>query len=172
MIRPISCRFDCDISDDCICLRCDSPKPFLYRNNESKGRFLSKTCDARFSPEESCFCPVKLYYIYREFMMDFFSMDINILLKYVSSLKFSKHKAHVIFLHLNPNVYLGLFLHKISQVLKDLYNISISHCQISNHCKTAVICINSFADLHPYEKGMVFTSDEIRIKIRSVKTYI
>ena len=36
------------------------PKPFLYRNNGSKGQFLCKICDAGFSPDESRFSSVKL----------------------------------------------------------------------------------------------------------------
>ena len=133
-IRPISRRSECDIPDSCTCPRCDAPKPFLYKNNGSKGQLLCKICDARFSPDESRFsavklrCPhcgntlvpkkdrkhfivhkcvnpkcsyylhnlkkvdkadlkedygrnkYKLHYIYREFTMDFFSMDLKMLL--------------------------------------------------------------------------------------------
>ena len=129
-IRPVSRRSDCDIPDDCTCPRCDAPKPFLYKNNGSKGQLLCKVCAARFSPAESRFsslklrcphcgntlvpkkerkhfilhkcvnskCPYylhnlrkvdkddlkedyaknkyKLHYIYREFTMDFFRMDL------------------------------------------------------------------------------------------------
>ena len=49
MIRPISRRSDCHIPDDCSCPRCDAPKPFLYKNNGSKGQLLCKICDTRFS---------------------------------------------------------------------------------------------------------------------------
>ena len=59
-IRPISRRSECDIPDSCTCPRCDAPKPFLYRNNGSKGQFLCKICDAGFSPDESRFSSVKL----------------------------------------------------------------------------------------------------------------
>lgn len=37
----------------------------------------------------------KLHYIYREFQIDFFRMDLNSLPKNASSLKFSKHNQHV-----------------------------------------------------------------------------
>ena len=67
----------------------------------------------------------KLHYIYREFTIDFFSMDLNTLPKNASSLKFSKHNAHVMSLCLTLHVNLGLSLRKTSQALKDLYNISI-----------------------------------------------
>ena len=59
-IRPIRRRSECDIPDSCTCPRCDAPKPFLYKNNGSKGQLLCKICDARFSPDESRFSAVKL----------------------------------------------------------------------------------------------------------------
>lgn len=114
----------------------------------------------------------KLHYIYREFTMDFFSMDLNTLPKNASSLKFSKHNAHVMSLCLTLHINLGLSLRKTSQALKDLYNISISHQQIANYCKTAAICVKPFVDQYPYKKGEVFTADETYIKIRGIKTYV
>ena len=190
-IRPVSRRSECDIPDHCTCPRCDAPKPFLYKNNGSKGQLLCAVCSARFSPRDSRFsslklrcphcsntlvakkdrkhfivhkcvndkCPYylhnlkkvdkddlkedygknkyKLHYIYREFTIDFFSMDLNSLPKNASSLKFNKHNAHVMSLCLTLHVNLGLSLRKTSQALKDLYNITISHQQIANYCKTA-----------------------------------
>ena len=57
-------------------------------------------------------------------------------------------------------VKLGLSLRKTSQALKDLYNISISHQQIANYCKTAASCIKPFVDHYDYKAGDVFTADE------------
>ena len=109
----------------------------------------------------------KLHYIYLEF-----TMDLNTLPKNASSLKFSKQNAHVMSLCLTLHVNLGLSLRKTSQALKDLYNISISHQQSANYCKTAAVCIKPFTDQYPYEKNDVFTADETYIKIRGVKTYV
>ena len=95
-------------------------------------------------------------------------MDLNTLPKNASSLKFSKHNAHVMSLCLTLHINLGLSLRKTSQALKDLYNISISHQQIA----TAASCIKPFVDQYPYEKGDVFTADETYIKIRGLKTYV
>ena len=114
----------------------------------------------------------KLHYIYREFTIDFFSMDLNTLPKHASSLKFSKHNAHVMSLCLTLHVNLGLSLRKTSQALKDLYNIRISHQQIANYCKTAAVCVKPFVDNYPYVKNSVFTADETYIKIRGVRTYV
>lgn len=52
---PVRRRSVCDISDDCKCPRCNAPKPYLYKNNDSKGQILCKVCDTRFTPDESRF---------------------------------------------------------------------------------------------------------------------
>ena len=114
----------------------------------------------------------KLHYIYREFTVDFFKMDLKFLPKNTSSLKFSKFDAQIMSLCLTLHVNLGLSLRKSAQALKDLYNISISHQQIANYCKTAAICIKPFVDNYDYGAGDTLTADETYIKIRGVKAYI
>lgn len=114
----------------------------------------------------------KLHYLYREFTIDFFRMDLNSLPKHASSLKFNKHNAHVMSLCLTLHINLGLSLRKTAQALQELYNIRISHQQIANYCKTAAICIKPFVDRYPYEKGDIFIADETYIKIRGIKTYV
>ena len=226
-IRPVNRRSECDISDDCICPRCNAPKIYLYKNNGSKGQIMCKVCQTLFSPSESRFtktsslrcpyctnilvpkkdrkhfilhkcvnlkCPYylhnlknvdaadlkepygknkyKLHYIYREFTIDFFKMDLTSLPKNASSLKFAKNNAHIMSLCLTMHINLGLSLRKTSQALKDLYNISVSHQMVANYCKTAAICVKPFVDTYPYEKGTVFTADETYIKVRGIKGYI
>ena len=114
----------------------------------------------------------KLHYIYREFTLDFFAMDLNSLPANASSLKFSKNNAHIMSLCLTFRVNLGLSLRKTAQALKDLYNIDISHQQVANYCKTAAICVKPFVDNYDYETSSVFTADETYIKVRGIKGYI
>lgn len=73
---------------------------------------------------------------------------------------------------LTIHVNLGLSLRKTSLALKDLFNISISHQQIANYCKSAAICIKPFVDNYDYRPGCTLTADETYIKIRGLKTYI
>lgn len=54
-IKPVNRRSECDISDECTCPRCNAPKPYLYKNNGSKGQVLCKVCSTAFSPEENRF---------------------------------------------------------------------------------------------------------------------
>lgn len=145
--------------------KCVSPKCPYYLHNLKKVE--QKDLDEDYGKNK-----YKLHYIYREFTVDFFAMDLDSLPKNASSLKFSKHNAHVMSLCLTLHVNLGLSLRRTSQALKDLYNISISHQQIANYCKTAAICVKPFVDQYPYEKGDVFTADETYIKIRGIKTYV
>ena len=228
-LKPVFRRKECDIPDDCVCLACKAPKPYLtWNNGKSKSQIVCKVCQSTFSPGEDtrfskthrlncphcnhslahkkdrkhfiihkCVnpkCPYylhnlkkvdkkdlaqdfgknkyKLHYIYREFQIDFFKMDLNSLPKNASSLKFSKFDSNVMSLCLTLHVNLGLSLRKTRQALKDLYNISISHQQIANYCKTAAICIKPFVDNYNYNPGKVLTADETYIKIRGIKAYI
>ena len=114
----------------------------------------------------------KLHYIYREFTIDFFRMDLNSLPKNASSLKFSKFDSHTMSLCLTLHINLSLSLRKTKQALKDLYNIDISHQTIANYCKTAALCVKPFVDNYDYRTGSTFTADETYIKIRGVKAYI
>ena len=99
-------------------------------------------------------------------------MDLNSLPKNASSLKFSKHNAHIMSLCLTMHVNLGLSLRKTARALKDLYNIQISHQQVANYARTAAIVIKPFVDNYDYNTGDTFTADETYIKVRGIKGYI
>ncbi len=114
----------------------------------------------------------KLHYIYREFTLDFFKMDLNSLPKNASSLKFSKFDANIMGLCLTMHVNLRMSLRQTKYALKDLYNIDISHQQVANYCKTAAICIKPFVDNYDYQTDNIMTADETYIKIRGVKAFI
>lgn len=100
--------------------KCVNPKcPYYLRN--------LKKVDKKHLSEPYGKNKYKLHYIYREFTVDFFKMDISSLPKNASSLRFSKHSSYIMSLCLTMHVNLGLSLRKTAQALKDLYNISISH---------------------------------------------
>ena len=99
-------------------------------------------------------------------------MDLNSLPKNASSLKFSRHNAHVMGLCLTLHVNLGLSLRKTSLALKDLYNIRISHQQVANYARTAALVIKPFVDNYDYKTGTTFVADETYIKVRGIKGYI
>ena len=114
----------------------------------------------------------KLHYIYREFNIDFFKVDMDAIAKNASSLKFRKNNAHIMSLCLTFHVNLGLSLRKTSQALDDLYGIKISHTMVANYCTTAASVIKPFVDYYNYKKSDTFIADETYIKVRGVKGYI
>jgi transposase-like protein len=145
--------------------KCVNPKCSFYLHNLKK---VDKE-DLKKDYGKSTY---KLHYIYREFTVDFFRMDLNSLPKNASSLKFNKHNSHVMSLCLTMHVNLGLSLRKTSRALKDLYNIKISHQQVANYAKTAALVIKPFVDNYNYDTCNTFTADETYIKVRGVKGYI
>lgn len=145
--------------------KCVNPKCSYYLRNLKK---VEKS-DLREAYGKSKY---KLHYIYREFTVDFFKMDLTTLPKNASSLKFSKHNAYIMSLCLTYHINLGLSLRKTSQALMDIHKISISHQMVANYCKGAAICIKPFVDTYPYEKGDVFVGDETYIKVRGIRGYI
>ena len=84
-------------------------------------------------------------------------MDLDSLPENSSSLKFSKHNAHIMSLCLTMHVNLQLSLRKTAQALYDLYGIRISHQQVANYARTAAIVIKPFVDHYEYPKSSVFT---------------
>ena len=145
--------------------KCVNPKCPYYLHNLKKvdKKDLDESCGKN---------KYKLHYIYRQFTVDFFKMDLDSLPKHASSLKFSKFDSHVMSLCLTLHVNLSLSLRKTSQALKNLYGITISHQQIANYCRTAAVCIKPFADSFDYGAGSTFTADETYIKVRGLKTYV
>ena len=109
-----------------------------YKKNFSR----TQRCLQRYASQYNY--KYKLHYIYREFLIDFFRMDLNSLPKNASSLRFSKHNQHVMSLCLTYRVNLGLSLRKTCMALKDIHGISISHQQVANYCKTAFLCVKPF----------------------------
>lgn len=114
----------------------------------------------------------KLHYLYREFTVDFFRMDLSSLPKNSSSLKFTKHNAHIMSLCLTMHVNLQLSLRRTAQALNDLYGIKISHQQVASYARTAALVIKPFVDHYDYHASNTFTADETYIKVRGVKGYV
>jgi transposase-like protein len=99
-------------------------------------------------------------------------MELSSLPKKSSSLKFSKHNAHIMSLCLTLHVNLGLFLRKTAQAMNDLYGIKISHQMVANYARTAALVIKPFVDNYDYEPSSTLVADETYIKIRGIKGYI
>lgn len=145
--------------------KCVNPKCPYYLNNLKK-------VDKKHLAEPYGKNYYKLHYIYREFTVDFFDMELSSLPKNSSSLKFSKHNAHIMSLCLTLHVNLGLSLRKTAQAMNDLYGIKISHQMVANYARTAALVIKPFVDNYDYEPSGTLVADETYIKIRGIKGYI
>lgn len=148
-----------------IVYKCVNPKcPYYIKN-------LCKT-DKKDLKEDYGKNKYKLHYIYREFTLEFFKMELNSLPKNALSLKFSKFAANIMGFCLTMHVNLHMSLRQTKYALKELYNINISHQQVANYCKTAAICIKPFIDNYDYGDINIMTADETYIKIRGIKAFI
>jgi len=145
--------------------KCVNPKCAFYLHNLKK--VSKKHLDEDYGKNR-----YKLHYIYREFTVDFFRMDLDSLPKNASSLKFSKHSSHVMSLCLTMHVNLQLSLRKTAQALLDLYGIRISHQQVANYARTAAIVIKPFVDNYDYKKSEDYVADETYAKVRGLKCYV
>lgn len=119
-IRPISRRSECDIPDSCTCPRCDAPKPFLYKNNGSKGQLMCKICDARFSPDESW------SYVKKKYKLNVTNFPFFVIVNSLSLLgpfpSFSDIVPHI---HLETNIHndyeYGLYYRMFQYIQKLVY---------------------------------------------------
>lgn len=145
--------------------KCVNPNCSFYLTNLSK-------VDKDHLKEDFGKNKYKLHYIYRQFTVDFFHMDLNSLPKNASSLKFTKNNAHIMALCLTLHVNLQLSLRKTAQALYDLYGIKISHQQVANYARTAALVIKPFVDNYDYKPSNTMVADETYIKVRGIKGYI
>ena len=145
--------------------KCVNPKCSFYLHN-------LKNVDKEHLDEPYGKNKYKLHYIYREFTVDFFRMDLNSLPKNASSLKFTKNNAHIMSLCLTLHVNLQLSLRKTAQAMYELYGIRISHQQVANYARTAAAVIKPFVDNYDYKASNTMVADETYIKVRGVKAYV
>lgn len=114
----------------------------------------------------------KLHYIYREFVINFFEMDLYPISDKATGFNFKKFTPHILGLVLTYSINLKLSTRKTSQALKDIHNIDISHQQISNYLHTAGALLKPFVDTYDYQPSNVFTADETYIKTKGQRTYL
>ena len=143
--------------------KCVNKKCSYYKNNL---KLLPKDLD----PSEKY--KYKLHYIYREFTLDFFSMDLNQLPSWVTSFKFKKNNAHIMGLCLTYHVNLGLSLRKTAEAMREIHNINISHTMVASYARTAAVLIKPFVDSFDYNPSNNLSADETYIKIKGLKAYV
>lgn len=114
----------------------------------------------------------KLHYIYREFKIDFFKVDLYKMPQNSSSLQFRKFSPHIMGLCLTYLVNCGLSTRATSRVMREVHGVKISHTQISNYATTAAFCVKPFVDNFDYKPTNYLAADETYTKVKGSKRYV
>ena len=114
----------------------------------------------------------KLHYIYREFTIDFFKMDLSTLPKGATNLTFRNFSSHIMGLCLTYNVNLGLSTRATARALWEVHQVKISHVMVSNYAKTAAALVKPFVDNYDYKPTNYLAADETYTKVKGVRHYV
>ncbi len=114
----------------------------------------------------------KLHYIYREFTVDFFKVDLSSIPKGSFSLSFRKFTPHVMGLCLTYHVNLGLSTRATARALWEVHGVKISHVMVSKYAKTAAFIVKPFVDDFDYKPTNYLAADETYVKIKGVTHYV
>lgn len=143
--------------------KCVNSKCSYYRKNLDK---LPKDLDS--SDKHKC----KLHYIYREFTIDFFKMDLHGLPSNIINFKYKKFNAYIMGLCLTYHVNLKLSTRQTAHALEEIHGIKISHTMVANYAMTAAAVIKPFVDTFDYKPSNILSADETYIKVKGVKHYV
>lgn len=114
----------------------------------------------------------KLHYIYREFTIDFFKMDLHELPANAINFKFKRFNAHIMGLCLTYHVNLKLSTRQTAHALKEVHGINISHTMVANYAMTAAAVIKPFTDTFDYKPSNILSADETYIKVKGIRHYV
>ena len=143
--------------------RCINKKCSYYLDNLKK---LPKD----LNPEDKY--KYKLHYIYREFKINFFKMDLYSLPKSAVNFSFKKFNPHIMGLCLTYHVNLKLSTRQTAHALAEVHGINISHTTVANYALTAAAVIKPFVDTFDYKPSSIFSADETYIKVKGIKHYV
>lgn len=114
----------------------------------------------------------KLHYLYREFKIDFFKVDLYSMPQNASSLQFRKFSSHIMGLCLTYMVNCGLSTRKTRDVMREVHGVKISHTQVASYATTAAYCIKPFVDSFDYKPTNYLAADETYTKVKGARRYV
>lgn len=114
----------------------------------------------------------KLHYIYREFTVDFFKMNLHELSKRAINFNFKKFTPHIMGLCLTYHVNLKLSTRQTAHALAEVHGIKISHTMVANYALTAATVIKPFVDTFEYKPSNILSADETYIKVKGIRHYV
>ena len=107
----------------------------------------------------------KLHYIYREFNINFFNMDLYPISKHATGFNFKKFNPHIMGLCFTYHVNCKISTRQTTHVLNEVHGIKISHRTIANYTLTAAV-INPFVDTYNYKSSKKLSANETYIKVK------
>ena len=143
--------------------KCTNPNCSYYLNN------LKKLPNA-IKPSEKF--KYKLHYIYREFNINFFKIDLHTISDRAISFNFRKFNPHIMGLCLTYHVNLKLSTRQTAHALAEVHGIKISHTMVSNYALTAASVIKPFVDTFDYNPSKILSADETYIKVKGIRHYV
>jgi len=143
--------------------KCTNPKCSYYLNG-------LKRLPSDVKPSEKY--KYKLHYIYREFTVDFFKMDLHALSKRAINFNFKKFNPHIMGLCLTYHVNLKLSTRQTAHALAEVHGIKISHTMVANYALTAATVIKPFVDTFEYKPSNILSADETYIKVKGIRHYV
>jgi transposase-like protein/rubredoxin len=146
--------------------KCVNPKCSYYLDSLKK---LSPDELTEYQQDKHKF---KLHYIYREFTIDFFKMDLSTMPKGSINLNFRNFSSHIMGLCLTYNVNLGLSTRATSRALWEIHGVKISHVTVSKYAKTAAALVQPFVDNYNYKPTNYLSADETYIKVKGIRYYV
>ncbi|MEW6621779.1 MAG: DDE-type integrase/transposase/recombinase [Bacillota bacterium] len=114
----------------------------------------------------------KLHYIYREFTINFFEVDLNSMPKGSANLKFRNFSPHVLGLCMTYLVNLGLSTRATARAIWEIHGVRISHVTVSKYAKSAAALVQPFVDSYNYKPTTYLAADETYIKVKGIKHYV
>ena len=143
--------------------KCNNSKCSYYQRNLKK---LPKDLD----PADKY--KYKLHYIYREFNINFFKMDLYPISKHATGFNFKKFNPHIMGLCLTYHVNCKMSTRQTAHVLEEVHGIKISHRTVANYALTAAAVIKPFVDTFNYKPSKILSADETYIKVKGIKHYV
>ena len=114
----------------------------------------------------------KLRYIYREFITDFFAMDLKSMPAGSVNFNFRKFSPHILGLCLTYVVNCGLSMRKTQEVLREVHGVLISHSMVARYVRTASAIVAPFVQDFDYKPTNFLAGDETYTKVKGFKHYV
>jgi hypothetical protein len=116
----------------------------------------------------------KLRYTYRAFKFDFNHVNNQDKLQFDTKISLDKahHSPETIGKILTLYINYGLSSRKVSMIMKDLFNISISHQTVMNYAQASASLLQNFVINYNYNLGNILCGDETYVDVLGKSHYV